>query len=121
MATRMIRMAAATDPLNSSFLDSLGWAYYKAGDFSLARKYLERSVRLLDGGSALVYDHLGDADHRIGDADAARRHWRKALELIQEDRDPPPGRAELTASVRAKLQALEAGVAPQTAPLAESR
>ncbi len=122
-ATRMIRLAVAAEPLNSSFLDSLGWAYYKAGDFSLARKYLERSVLLLDGDSPVVYDHLADADYRLGDAEAARKHWRKALELIeQEDRTPtPPGRPELTASIREKLQALDAGVTPETAPLGEAR
>ncbi len=66
-----------------------------------------------------MHDHLADADHRLGDVDSARKNWLKSLDLIEaEDNDPPLlGRAELTASVRAKLEAIEGGNEPKTAPL----
>ncbi|MCH7872255.1 MAG: hypothetical protein IID33_11200, partial [Planctomycetes bacterium] len=118
-ATRMIRKAVAAEPLNKNFLDSLGWAYYKAEDFSLARKYLRRSLRVLDGEDPVVRDHLADADYRLGDKDSARKNWQKSLDLIEaETADPPEaGRAELTASLRAKLKALEDGNEPAAAPV----
>ena len=118
-AIEMIRKAAAAQPLNSNFLDSLGWAYYKSSDFSHARKYLRRSLRVLNGEDPVVRDHLADADHRLGDVDSARSNWLKSLDLIEAEENDSPllGRAELTASVRAKLEALERGNEPETAPL----
>lgn len=117
-AIAMIREGVAELPLNNAFLDSLGWAYYKAGDFANARKYLDRSTRVLDGEDDTVFDHLGDAEFRLGDREAARRSWSKALELIEARAKNPDTRdAEMIASIRSKLEALKAGVSPRVAPL----
>lgn len=45
-ATALIRKAVAQEPLEAAYLDSLGWAYYKAGDFAAAREQLARACRL---------------------------------------------------------------------------
>jgi tetratricopeptide (TPR) repeat protein len=119
-ATEMIRRAVALDPLNAAYLDSLGWAYYKAADFAGARKYLARAVRLRLGQDAVVYDHLADAEYRLGDHEIARQHWQKALELLeaQTDERALAQQTELTAKVRAKVAALQRSEAPTVAPTA---
>lgn len=122
-ATAMIRLAVAENPLNRAFLDSLGWAYYKRGDFSLARKYLKRSVSVFDGDDATVFDHLGDAEFRLGDTESARRNWTRCIELAESDKESAaaPENARLIAEVRAKLAALEQGGQPATARTADGK
>ncbi len=119
-ATMMIRAAVAAEPWNHAFLDSLGWAYYKAGDFSNARKYLARAVQLRDGRDAVLYDHLADAAYRLGDRDAARKHWKQALSLLEAETSERERtqQADLMAAARAKLAALERGESPTPAPTA---
>lgn len=122
-ATRMIRRAVAAEPLRAAYLDSLGWAYYKAGDFSGAQEYLGRAVRLRAGQDPVLYDHLADAEYRLGDHDAARRHWQRGQELMEEQ--PSQQRAaawaELLAEVRAKLSAVERSEPPPLAPTADEQ
>jgi len=120
-ATQMIRKAVADAPLRAAYLDSLGWAYYKAGEFGRARHYLARAARLREGQDPVIYDHLGDTAYRLGDADAARDHWQKSLELVereQAERKPPASRTDLVDRVRAKLAALEDSAPPSVAPTA---
>jgi tetratricopeptide (TPR) repeat protein len=119
-ATQMIRRAVALDPLNPAYLDSLGWAYYKAADFASARKYLARVVRLRLGQDAVIYDHLADAEYRLGDREIAGQHWQKALELLeaQAAEQAAAKQAELMATIRAKLGALERSEQPAVAPTA---
>lgn len=114
----MIRLAVAAEPGNSAFLDSLGWAYYKAEDFDAARKYLARAVRVRGGQDPTVYDHLADAAYRLGDRTAAREHWQQALTLLDKtEREQRMERdVKLMAAVRAKLAALDRGEAPAIAP-----
>lgn len=117
-ATALIRQAVAENPLNPAFLDSLGWALYKAGDYVGACKHLERSLQLIGGRDATVYDHLGDAEYRRADAAAARRAWEEALRVMEEQQvhgDHPD--AELLSAVRNKLDALKSGAVPDVAAI----
>lgn len=125
-ATRMIRYAvAATDdgPRNGAFLDSLGWAHYKAGDFAAAQRLLSRATRLVDGRDPVNYDHLGDAAYRAGDVEAARRAWEEGLRVVQRPStsaasQPAPRNDAVLRRLREKLAALDAGQTPATAPTA---
>ena len=38
-----IRRAVALDPQNGAYLDSLGWAYYRMGNYDLAEENLRRA------------------------------------------------------------------------------
>lgn len=128
-ATRMIRAAVADQPLNSAYLDSLGWAYYKAGDFAAAQKWLARSVRLPiqvrdlgfeDGRDAVLHDHLGDALYRLGDSAGAVENWKKSIELANAATEETRRRhwAPVAAAAGAKIAAVERGGTPATAPTA---
>ncbi len=117
-ALEMIKRAVAAEPSNAAFLDSLGWAYYKLGEFDAARVYLSRAVRLRFGQDPVLYDHLGDTEYRLGDPDAARRQWQQALSLLdeQDGAEPAARQTVLRAALRAKLAALDQDEGPAVAP-----
>lgn len=72
-AVSLISRALKEDPDNPSFLDSLGWAHFRLGDYEKAREPLERAAAALPR-SSLVQEHLGDLYvqlSRAGDAAAA--------------------------------------------------
>lgn len=52
------------EPANGSFLDSLGWVYYKQGKYELAAAVLLKASNYTR--DALVYNHLGNAYTALG-------------------------------------------------------
>jgi tetratricopeptide (TPR) repeat protein len=82
-ALEMIQKAVRAEPTNSSFLDSLGWAYFKLGDLDKAESHLSEAARR-DATSATIHNHLGDIYQRRGKTEQARTAWQKALALAVE-------------------------------------
>jgi predicted Zn-dependent protease len=93
-ALEMIQRAVKSEPANSSFLDSLGWAYFKLGKLDEAERQLKEAARR-DPSSSTIQDHLGDVYQKQGKTAEARAAWQKALTLSTE--------ADETAKIRAKL------------------
>jgi tetratricopeptide (TPR) repeat protein len=58
-AVDLVTRALVLDAENPSFLDSLGWAYFKKGAFERARDPLERAAAARPKNS-VIQDHLGD-------------------------------------------------------------
>lgn len=90
----LIQRAVELAPRDGYIIDSLGWAYYRLGDYQEAVTHLERAASL-QPGEADINDHLGDAYWRVGRELEARFQWRRALTL-----DPEP---ELRAGIETKL------------------
>jgi Flp pilus assembly protein TadD len=84
---KIIREAVKKEPKNGAFVDSLGWAHYRLGNYKQALILLERASKI-ESGDPVVTDHLGDALWRVGRQVEARYQWRKALafEPTLEDR-----------------------------------
>ena len=57
---RMIRRAVEQRPDDGYIVDSLGWAYFRIGNYDEAVKNLERAVELKPDDPT-INDHLGDA------------------------------------------------------------
>ena len=74
-----IRRAVALDPNNGAYLDSLGWAYYKMGNYDLAEENLRRASERM-GSDPTVQDHLGELYQKTGRLKLAAMHWERALE-----------------------------------------
>ncbi len=62
---RMIRRAVEQRPDDGYIVDSLGWAYFRIGNYDEAVKHLERAVELKPDDPT-INDHLGDAYWKIG-------------------------------------------------------
>lgn len=82
-ALPLIEKAVSIEPMNGSFLDSLGWVQYKMGRLQEARGHLEKAA-LYARRNAMVYEHLGDVLRELGRAQEARRNWEVALEYSIE-------------------------------------
>jgi tetratricopeptide (TPR) repeat protein len=73
-----LKRALAIEPENGSYLDSIGWAYFKDGKFDLALENMKRAADQLQGNS-VVQDHYGDVLFKLGRYDDAIGAWQKAL------------------------------------------
>jgi tetratricopeptide (TPR) repeat protein len=93
-ALQLIQRAVRANPTNSSFLDSLGWAYFKLGKLDEAERHLTEAARR-NNTSATIQEHLGDLYRQRGKLEMARSAWQKALSLVIEAQD--------TARLKAKL------------------
>ena len=79
---KLIQLAVKLQPQQPAFIDSLGWAEYRMGDYTNAAFYLERAIRLyLPDESAEMYYHLGAAYARLGRTRDARIALQRSLEL----------------------------------------
>jgi tetratricopeptide (TPR) repeat protein len=93
-ALGMVQRAVVAEPQSGEIVDSLGWAYYRLGDYKTAVEKLEQAITL-QPGIPEVNDHLGDAYWRVGRKTEAEYQWRRVLTL-----EPEP---KLKARVEAKL------------------
>ena len=64
-------------------VDSLGWVYYRLGEYDKAVVRLERAVELRSQ-DPVINDHLGDVYWKVGRRQEARFQWRRALNLKPE-------------------------------------
>jgi len=80
---RMIQRAVEQRADDGYIVDSLGWAYFRIGNFEEAAKHLERAVELKPEDPT-INDHLGDAYWKIGRLLEARFQWSHARDLKPE-------------------------------------
>ncbi len=83
-ALEMAKTAIDREPENASYLDTIGWIYFKLKKYELAENYIRKSLNI-NSGSAVVNDHMGDVYKEMGDKESAVIFWRKALELSPND------------------------------------
>jgi tetratricopeptide (TPR) repeat protein len=103
----MIRRAVEQRPDDGYIVDSLGWAYFRTGNYDEAVKELERAV-LLKPDDPTINDHLGDAYWRVGRTLEAHFQWSQA-----KDFKPEP---DELATLEKKLKD---GLPPDTSPSAD--
>ncbi len=85
-ALALIGKAVAASPEDGYIVDSLGWAYFRLGDYRNATKYLERAVELKPNDPT-INDHLGDAYWKVGRKLEAKFQWNHALTFKPEPKD----------------------------------
>jgi len=83
-ALKLIQEALKSEPDNPSYLDSLGWVYFKQGKFDLAEEYLKKALKF-DTSSATIHEHLGDVYQKQGKPELAKTSWQKALTLSSDN------------------------------------
>ena len=103
---RMIRRAVEQRPDDGYIVDSLGWAYFRLGNYDEAVKNLERAVELKPDDPT-INDHLGDAYWKIGRTLEAHFQWSHARDLKPEPED--------LAKIKQKLAS---GLSDETSPTA---
>lgn len=77
-AQKLIEQASALQPQDGAITDSLGWVYYRRGDYRKAIELLERAVKL-EPAEPTINEHLGDSYWQVGRHLEARYSWRAAM------------------------------------------
>jgi tetratricopeptide (TPR) repeat protein len=102
-ALKMLQRAVDLRPDDGYIIDSLGWAYYRLGQYDKAVEVLESAIQF-SPYEATLNEHLGDAYWKIGRKREAQFLWRHAIKLKpEEDRIPI-----LQAKMKSGLEAGEA-------------
>ena len=104
----MIKKAVQQRPDDGYIVDSLGWAYYRVGNYADATEQLERAISLKPEDPT-INDHLGDAYWRVGRLLEARFQWAHARDLKPEPEELPK-----------ILQKLENGLPEETSSQAKA-
>jgi tetratricopeptide (TPR) repeat protein len=91
---KMIKRAVDQRPDDGYIVDSLGWAYYRIGNYEDAVKNLERAIDLR-AEDPTINDHLGDAYWRIGRTLEAKFQWAHARDLKPEPEELPKIQAKI--------------------------
>ena len=104
-AITMIHSAVVEDPTNGAYLDSLGWAYYKQGNFAEAQQYLQQAVSH-SANDPTVLGHLGEVYAKLGQTDRAEQTWEKAL-VYWHKALPADYEAEKVSDLETKLKNLK--------------
>jgi tetratricopeptide (TPR) repeat protein len=93
-AMSMIKRAVDQRPDDGYIVDSLGWAYFRIGEFENAVKTLERAIELKPEDPT-INDHLGDAYWRVGRTLEARFQWVHARDLKPDPEELPKIQAKI--------------------------
>ena len=80
----MVTISLEADSLNSSYLDTKGWIYFKLEEYEKAREYIEMAIEAGDE-NAVMLEHLGDILFMSGKQLQAEELWKKALELDSDN------------------------------------
>jgi tetratricopeptide (TPR) repeat protein len=87
----MIRKAVELDPQNYAYLDSLGWVYYKTGQYALAEENI-RKANERNNGDPTIHDHLGEVYEKTGKLKMAVAQWERSMteyaHSLPADADP---------------------------------
>lgn len=108
-AERLLNRALEIKPDNGSFLDSLGWVYFRRGDVERAVTALEKASSLAPGEPTII-EHLGDAYSKLSRRSDAETAYRRALEALKGAPDALDAKQQRAALER-KLKGLGAAEA----------
>jgi tetratricopeptide (TPR) repeat protein len=85
---KMLQRATELRPDDGAITDSVGWAFYRLGQYDKAVEWLERAAEQ-KGDDATIIEHLGDAYWHVGRRREARFQWERALnQKPEKDRVP---------------------------------
>jgi tetratricopeptide (TPR) repeat protein len=110
-ALSLVRKAVELEPMNGAYLDSLGWVYFKLGQYELAEENLRQAVER-DRTDPTVHDHLGDLYEKTGRIRLAAAQWELSLAESAKSlaADVEPGEV---AKVQHKLDSAKVKLAKQ--------
>jgi tetratricopeptide (TPR) repeat protein len=85
-AERLVKEALKHKPNDGYITDSLGWVYYKKGQFDKALRYLKKAVELVPD-DPIMLEHMGDAYLKLNDRPNALKYYQKSLKVKEKDKE----------------------------------
>jgi Tfp pilus assembly protein PilF len=90
-AMKLIRQAVDLEPQNGAYLDSLGWVYFKTGQYPEAEENLRKANERINSDPT-VHDHLGEVYEKTGRLKLAVAQWERSMteytHSLAADADP---------------------------------
>ncbi len=83
-AERLIRRALKKRPDDGYIPDSLGWVFYKRGEYRKALEVIQKAVELVPD-DPVILEHLGDVYLKLGNRDRALEYYRKSEDAQEGD------------------------------------
>ena len=117
-ALKMIKTAVDQDPANGAYLDSLGWCYFKMGEYELAEDNLRKAVNRTQTDPT-VHMHLGDLYEKTGRIRLAAAQWQLSMDEFGKTTAADYEPTDVT-KVQKKLESAHVKLAKQddsTAPI----
>lgn len=78
----LLEASYRSNPESGATLDSLGWLYYKRGEFELAMRYLHEATASIFQVDEEIWDHLGDTAYRLDRKELAEYYWEQAMNRL---------------------------------------
>ncbi|MCK5419879.1 MAG: tetratricopeptide repeat protein, partial [Desulfobacterales bacterium] len=85
-AERLILEALKHKPNDGYITDSLGWVYYKKGEYEKALEYLQKAIGIVPD-DPIMLEHLGDAYLKLNDKTNALKFYKKSLKHKEKDKE----------------------------------
>jgi tetratricopeptide (TPR) repeat protein len=94
-ALKLIKKAVELDPQNGAYLDSLGWVYFKMGQYQIAEENMHKALERQPTDPSL-HDHLAQLYEKTSRLKLAAAQWDLALHEYQKSNpvDYEPGDME---------------------------
>ena len=90
-ALKLIHEAVELEPQNGAYLDSLGWVYFKLGQYPEAEENLRKANERMNSDPT-VHDHLGELYEKTGNLKMAVAQWERSMteyaHSLAADADP---------------------------------
>lgn len=83
-AERMSAQCIRLEPDNATYLDTYAWIFFKQGNYTLAKIYIESAIDKEGEKSPEIIEHYGDILYKTGEKEKAVEQWKKAKELNNE-------------------------------------
>ncbi len=78
-AEKLIKRALGMRPGIAAYLDSLGWVYFKKGNFLEAKKYIKKAAD--KSQDPIILEHLGQIYYELGELKKAEEVWKKVIKI----------------------------------------
>jgi tetratricopeptide (TPR) repeat protein len=118
-ALTLIRKAVEMEPMNGAYLDSLGWVYFKMGEYELAEENLRQAVER-DRTDPTVHDHLGELYAKTGRIRLAAAQWELSLAEYAKSASADADPADV-AKVQRKLESARVKLAKQESAIGQPK
>jgi tetratricopeptide (TPR) repeat protein len=85
-AETLVQSALKIKPDDGYITDSLGWVYFKRGQYQQALKWLNKAVQLVPD-DPVILEHIGDVYLQMDSKDKALSYFERSLKKKEKDRD----------------------------------
>ncbi len=105
-AEQLILEALKYKPDDGFITDSLGWVYYKKGDYQKALAYLKKASEIVPE-DPVILEHVGDAYLKLNDKPNALKYYQKSLVKREKEKDKDTEKLKEKEALQRKIRQLK--------------